>query len=119
MFKALGEKTLYIFGACNALTIPMVWALYPETNQRTLEEMDLVFASDSIWTWEAEKNFKILKEQNPQLVQAARRGQSVVDPETGLKHGDGGAVRGMSLDPTAGGGLGSGIEKEGGTTEHR
>ncbi|MCJ1352664.1 MAG: hypothetical protein MMC33_002648 [Icmadophila ericetorum] len=33
MFAALDEKTHYIFGACNALTISMVWALYPETNQ--------------------------------------------------------------------------------------
>jgi len=29
MFSAIGEKTLYIFGACNILSIPMVWALYP------------------------------------------------------------------------------------------
>ena len=84
MFAALNEKTLYIFAACNAITIPMVWALYPESNQRTLEEMNLLFASDSIWNWEAERNFAILKEQNPELVQAAERGHSVVDPETGL-----------------------------------
>ncbi|MCJ1436271.1 hypothetical protein MMC27_005649 [Xylographa pallens] len=96
MFAALGEKTFYIFGACNVITIPMVWALYPETNQRTLEEMDLVFASDSIWTWEAEKNYKLLVEQNPELVQAARRGHSVVDPETGMRLGSVGGV--MSLD---------------------
>ncbi len=83
MFKAIGEKTLYIFGACNAITIPMVWALYPESNQRTLEEMNLLFAADSIWNWEAERNFKVLKEENPELVQAAGRGYSVVDPETG------------------------------------
>ena len=63
MFESLGEKTLYIFAACNAITIPMVWALYPETNQRTLEEIDLLFASDSIWNWEAEKNFKNLRDQ--------------------------------------------------------
>jgi hypothetical protein len=41
-----------------------VWALYPETNQRTLEEIDLLFASDSIWNWEAEKNFARLRDQN-------------------------------------------------------
>jgi hypothetical protein len=64
MFKQLGEKTLYIFAACNAITIPMVWALYPETNQRTLEEIDLLFASDSIWNWEAEKNFARLREES-------------------------------------------------------
>ena len=86
MFAAINEKTLYIFGICNAITIPMVWALYPETNQRTLEEMNLVFASDSIWNWEAERNFKILKEQNPQLVQAARA-RSVGDLENSKRGG--------------------------------
>lgn len=77
MFGSIGEYTLFIFAACNILTIPMVWALYPETNQRTLEEMNLVFAADSIWVWEAEKNYAILKEENPELVQAAQRGKSV------------------------------------------
>ena len=100
IFEALNEKTLYLFGAVNAATIVIVWALYPETNQRTLEEMDLVFASDSIWNWEAERNFKILKEQNPELVQAAQRGNSIVDPESGLKSGRQGSLvpRNMSLE---------------------
>ena len=109
MFAALHEKTLYIFGACCAISIPMVWALYPETNQRTLEEMDLVFASDSIWNWEAEKNFKLLKEQNPQLVQAAQRGKSVVDPETGLRRGS--VPAGFSLETNN--------EKSTGYSEHK
>ena len=77
MFSNIGEKTLYIFGICNALSIPIVWALYPETNQRTLEEMDLLFASDSIWTWDAEKNFARLKQEHPDLVEAARSGSVV------------------------------------------
>lgn len=84
MFKAINEKTLYIFAACNILSIPIIWALYPESNQRTLEEMDLLFASDSIWTWDAERDFAILKEQNPELVQAADRGHSGVEPDSGL-----------------------------------
>ncbi|KAK6442012.1 hypothetical protein LTR95_001752 [Oleoguttula sp. CCFEE 5521] len=84
IFAALNEKTLYIFGGVNVLSILVVWALYPETNQRTLEEMNLVFASDSIWNWEAEKNFARLAEQNPNLLQAARAGSLTIDPETGL-----------------------------------
>ena len=70
-----------MFGAVNIFAIIVVWAFYPESNQRTLEEMNLVFASDSWWTWDAERNFAKLKDQNPELVQAARRGNSVVDPE--------------------------------------
>lgn len=46
--------------------------------------MDLVFAADSPWVWDAEKNFKRLKEENPDLVIAASRGNSVVDAEHGI-----------------------------------
>lgn len=77
MFSSIGEKTLYIFGICNVISIPIVWALYPETNQRTLEEMDLLFAADSIWNWDAERNFARLKEEHPDIVQAARSGSLV------------------------------------------
>jgi hypothetical protein len=83
MFNNIQEKTYYIYAAVNVITIPIVWALYPESNQRTLEEMDLLFAADSIWNWEAEKNYRRLVEENPGIVQAAKRAQSVLDPETG------------------------------------
>ena len=96
IFDKIKEKTFYLFGAVNFLTIPIVWAFYPESNQRTLEEMDLLFASDSWYTWEAEKTYAQLKAENPQLVQAAQRGQSVIDPETGEKLR---GVRGGSLIP--------------------
>lgn len=76
---------MYIFGGVNVISIFIVWALYPETNQRTLEEMNMVFASDSIWNWEAEKNFKILKEQNPDLENTTRRKQSIIDHEMGIE----------------------------------
>ncbi|KAL8878030.1 MAG: hypothetical protein Q9198_004077 [Flavoplaca austrocitrina] len=94
MFDNIDEKTLYIFAACNVITIPMVYCLYPESNQRTLEEMNLLFAADSIWNWDAEKNYKLLVQQNPELVQAAGRGVSVVDPETGIRK----QSRNLSLD---------------------
>ena len=71
MFDSIGEKTLYIFAISNVITIPMVWALYPESNQRTLEEMDLLFAAETPWVWDAEKNFARLKEEHPEIAQAA------------------------------------------------
>lgn len=101
MFEALDEKTLYIFGACNAISIPMVWALYPETNQRTLEEINLVFTSDSIWNWEAERNFKILKEQNPELAHVEERSRSASESEARLLSRDSKDGRGVSLDAGA------------------
>ncbi|KAG7002003.1 hypothetical protein G7Y79_00030g065360 [Physcia stellaris] len=101
MFDALGEKSLYVFGAVNAATIPIVWAFYPETNQRTLEEMNLVFASDSWFNWEAEKSYKLLSEQNPELVQAAQRGHNILDPESGTKRTGSLIPRNLSLDAKA------------------
>ena len=84
MFAALGENTLHIFGACNVLAIPVVWALYPESNQRTLEEMDLLFAAPTPWVWDAESTFRRLSAERPELVAAAHNHQKVVDPEAGL-----------------------------------
>ncbi|RMY16361.1 hypothetical protein D0868_00355 [Hortaea werneckii] len=84
IFERLNEKTLYVFGGVNIFAIIVVWAFYPESNQRTLEEMNLVFAADSVWTWDAEKHFAKLKEQNPDVVQAARRGSSVGEAQVGV-----------------------------------
>lgn len=83
MFSAINEKTLYVFAASNVITIPMVWALYPESNQRTLEDMDLLFAAKTPWVWDAEKTFARLKAENPGMVQTLSRKGSIVDPETG------------------------------------
>lgn len=84
MFSKIGENTLHIFGACNILAIPIVWALYPESNQRTLEEMDLLFAAPTPWVWDAEKTFAKLKAERPELVSAAHHGHLVVDAEKGI-----------------------------------
>lgn len=74
---------MYIFGVVNVLSIPIgtspdvslgvsqfisnnfiiVYALYPESNQRTLEEMDLLFAAPTPWAWDAEKMFARLKQE--------------------------------------------------------
>lgn len=83
MFASINEKTLYVFAACNVISIPMVWALYPESSQRTLEDMDLLFASDSWWVWDAEKTFARLKDENPGYIQSVNRKNSLLDAELG------------------------------------
>lgn len=96
MFKAIGENTLHIFGACNVLAIPIVWALYPESNQRTLEEMDLLFAAPTPWVWDAEQTFARLQAERPELVAAAKHNQKIVHVEGVV--GD----RSSSTEPVAG-----------------
>lgn len=46
--------------------------------------MDLLFAAPTPWVWDAEKTFERLKAEKPELVQAAARGEAVVDPEAGV-----------------------------------
>ncbi|KAI0673197.1 general substrate transporter [Trametes maxima] len=61
MFNRIGENTLHVFGAVNFLSIPLVWAFYPETANRTLEEMDYLFMSKSPFVWDEEENFRRMK----------------------------------------------------------
>ncbi|KAL5520337.1 hypothetical protein ACEPAG_9551 [Sanghuangporus baumii] len=77
MFSHITEKTLYVFGAVNFLTIPIVWAFYPETANRTLEEIDLLFASRSPFVWDNERHFRELKESGMRLT----HGQGFVKSE--------------------------------------
>ncbi|KAH8653343.1 general substrate transporter [Xylariales sp. PMI_506] len=84
MFNAIGENTLHIFAACNILAIPIVWALYPESNQRTLEEMDFLFAAPTPWVWDAEKTFRRLKEEQPGLISASKPGDGLENAEAGV-----------------------------------
>ncbi|KAE8154860.1 hypothetical protein BDV25DRAFT_135502 [Aspergillus avenaceus] len=72
IFGSIDENTLHVFGAVNLI----MWALYPESSRRTLEEMDLLFAAESPWVWTAESNFATLIAENPDLG-AARQGIEV------------------------------------------
>ncbi|OGM51174.1 hypothetical protein ABOM_000015 [Aspergillus bombycis] len=83
IFGSIGENTLHVFGAVNLISIPVVWALYPESSRRTLEEIDLLFAAKSPWAWTAESNFATLIAENPDLG-AARQRNSVIEVEKGL-----------------------------------
>ncbi|GAW22774.1 hypothetical protein ANO14919_123170 [Xylariales sp. No.14919] len=80
LFERIGATTLHIFGIANIISIPVVWALYPETNQRTLEEIDLLFASPSPWVWDAEKTFARLKAEQP-VIRVAKDAGPVGDIE--------------------------------------
>jgi MFS family permease len=79
-FQHIGEKTYYLFGIANAIAISIVWAFYPESNQRTLEEMDLLFADPTPWNWRAEANFARLSQEHPELARHNARA-SVEDIE--------------------------------------
>nr|POE61848.1 sugar transporter stl1 [Quercus suber] len=60
-----------------------VWALYPESNQRTLEQMDALFSASTPWVWDAERNFQRLLEQNPEMSQTKRRASADTSDKVG------------------------------------
>ncbi|KAI5855415.1 general substrate transporter [Tricharina praecox] len=57
MFQRIGPWTLVVFACCSLSTMPIVWALCPETNQCTLEDIEYLFNLKSPWAWDAEKNY--------------------------------------------------------------
>ncbi|KAJ5403627.1 hypothetical protein N7509_003498 [Penicillium cosmopolitanum] len=81
IFEAIGENTLHVFGAVNLISIPIVWAFYPESSQRTLEEIDLLFTSKSPFVWEAESSFAAYLAENPNFGAARMRNSIVEDSE--------------------------------------
>lgn len=50
-FKSIGYQTYIIFAVLNASFIPFIWAFFPETKRRSLEELDLMFAESSEGKW--------------------------------------------------------------------
>lgn len=103
VFSAIGANTMYVFGAVNLISIPigknqhvdfsyyerlwlikdLVWAFYPESSQRTLEEIDMLFAAKSPFVWAAESNFETLITDNPKIGQAHQR-TSVAELDKGM-----------------------------------
>ncbi|KAL2069461.1 hypothetical protein VTL71DRAFT_14140 [Oculimacula yallundae] len=57
MFAALQWKTLIVFGAFNFASLPLVYFFFPETNGRSLEEINLLFAASSPFVKANEKEF--------------------------------------------------------------
>ncbi|KAI8147134.1 general substrate transporter [Fennellomyces sp. T-0311] len=58
MLAGIGWATFLLFGGLNFLAIPFVWALYPETMNLTLEELDVIFSTRSLLVWNAEKELR-------------------------------------------------------------
>lgn len=53
----VGYGTYLFFGAMNVVVAPIVWFFYPELANRTLEEISLLFTSDSMLASENVKEY--------------------------------------------------------------
>ncbi|KAJ3454812.1 hypothetical protein MRS44_013412 [Fusarium solani] len=57
MLRNLGYGTYIFFGAMNIVAMPIVWFLFPEVAKRSLEEINLLFTSDSLLVSENMKDY--------------------------------------------------------------
>jgi len=62
LIAAIGFYVFVLFALLNFLILIPVYLFYIETANRDLEDMDLLFSSDSVLAWRAEKEFAGLKQ---------------------------------------------------------
>ncbi|CAN6675170.1 hypothetical protein TRVA0_102S00122 [Trichomonascus vanleenenianus] len=77
MFASIRERTFYIFGAVNFVAIAMVYCFYPETADRTLEEIEWLFSADTPWNWDAEKAYAEISATHTNLTKTVRTGADI------------------------------------------
>lgn len=69
----LGWATFVFFGAMNVVVFPIVWFTYPEVAGRSLEDVSLLFTSDSILERENMKEYHRRKAEAGENVALAVR----------------------------------------------
>lgn len=76
----IGYGTYLFFGAMNVVVAPVVWLVYPELANRSLEEISLLFTSDSILASENMREYhRRIDEAGGNTAVAARRLLDEVD----------------------------------------
>ena len=58
LLARIGYATFFIYSAFNFLSIPVIWAFYPETANLTLEELNVIFSTKAIFVKSAEKELR-------------------------------------------------------------
>lgn len=80
MLDRLGWSTFIFFGAMNIVAMPLVYFFFPEVAKLSLEEISLLFTSDSLLVTENMKEYdRRLDEAGGNVAVAARRLLDEVD----------------------------------------
>lgn len=83
LLDKLGWATYVFFGALNILAFPIIWLGYPEVAGRSLEEVSLLFTSDSIFVGKNMKEYnRRVDEAGGNVAVAVRRLLDEVDGES-------------------------------------
>jgi len=80
MLDRLGWVTFILFGVFNIIAIPVIYYIYPEVAGKTLEEVNLLFTSDSLLAKENVKEYhRLISEAGGNVAVATRRLLDIVD----------------------------------------
>jgi hypothetical protein len=83
MLNRLGWKTFLIFGCINIISMPIIWFIFPEVAGKTLEEVNLLFASNSPLVKHNVREYeKMMDEAGGNVAVATRRLYDNVDRES-------------------------------------
>jgi MFS family permease len=84
MLDRLGWKTFLLFGCFNIISMPVVWFAFPETAGKSLEEVNLLFCSDSVLVKDNMREYqRMMDEAGGNVAVATRRLLDIVDEENG------------------------------------
>jgi MFS family permease len=82
MLNRLGWKTFIIFGVFNIIALPVIYFLYPEVAGRSLEEINLLFTSNSFLAQKNVARFqRLIDDAGGNVAVAARRFLDSVDAQ--------------------------------------
>lgn len=82
MLSRLGWKTFIIFGCFNIIAMPIIWFMYPEPANKTLEEVEFLFISYSLLISKNMAEYRrLVDEAGGNIAVAERRLLDSVDAE--------------------------------------
>lgn len=84
MFDNIRSRTYFLFTGLNLLWIPTVYLFYPETKDRSLESIEMMFTAESPFFWNMENAYALNKDVLavkgvPGIVDQKSNGDSVSD----------------------------------------
>ncbi|BFZ65358.1 hypothetical protein YB2330_006524 [Saitoella coloradoensis] len=86
MLESLDYNAFYVFGALNIAWVPVVYLFFPETAQRSLESIEILFSTKSPLNFHEERAYQAAIRSNPGLDTAELSGLSrMEDPEMAAK----------------------------------
>lgn len=95
MITNIGWGTYLFFAVVNACFLPVIWFFYPETANRSLEEIDIIFAKGSVENMSYVRAAQEMPFLSDAEVEREALRYGLIDTVERVHHGDGDAEAGL------------------------